>query len=225
MQILTPDLSATQEVNLLEMILRDIQRRTASMLAQMETAEIKDEDKDEQEAAFKIARDALDAAEKELAAFQPADDHPHITIGYIHPRKAGSLENRRFLAMRGGWSVKTATLAQLDELTEITREVVKYGVKGHRNMAYPFMTETVRIGSAEIAALPEELLDLYQATKVLGTGLLQVLADEVQQYNTLSEKKRQVSLSPSGTVPVNSTVRSVTPTCESGEDAQSQPKH
>jgi hypothetical protein len=218
---ITPDLGATEEVNVVEAILESTKRSAAAILEAL--AANPPEDKEEADGAVKIAQAGLDAAEKALEEFKPADDQPTVTVGYIHPRKMSSIDNQRYIALRGQWKPQTATLEQLDSLTEIAREIVRFGVKGHKNFGFDFMQEKANLGSAEVLVVPDVLLDFYQATKVLGLGILHVLADKVQEFNALSEKKSTPSLSHVGTDPVNSTAPSVTTTYESGEDAKSQP--
>ena len=97
-------------------------------------------------------------------------------------------------------------------------------MKGHKGFGFDFMQEKASLGSAEVLVVPDELLDFYQSTQVLGMKILQVLADKVQEFNALAEKKRQPSSLQSGTDQVNSTAESATTTYESGEDAKSQPR-
>jgi len=215
--LITPDLGATQEINLVAAVLEHTKATAAATLEAL-----KAQTDEESKAAVKLAQKALEAAEQSLADFNPSDDQPAVTIGYIHPRKMSSIDNQRYIALRGKWDPKTATLEQLDSLTEIAREIVRFGVKGHKNFGFPFMQEKVTIGSTEILVVADELLDAYQGTTVLGSRILQVLADEVQRYNLLAEKKRQPSSLPVGTDQANSTAESATMTYVGGEDAKSQ---
>jgi hypothetical protein len=218
---ITPDLGATEEINVVQAVLESTKKHAAATLKTLNADPPPDE---ETKAAVKIARGALNAAEMELEKFKPSDDQPIVTVGYIHPRKSDSIQNQRYIALRGKWKPETATQEQLDALTDIAREIVRWGVKGHKGFAFPFMQEKASIGSTDVLVVPDELLNAYQATTVLGTKILQVLADEVQKFNALAEKKRQPSSSQSGTDQVNLTAPSVTTSYESGEDAKSQPK-
>jgi len=215
---ITPDLGATEEINLVEAVLSNTKARARATLESLKASD----DKEAQE-AVKIAQDALEAAEKALEEFKPSDDQPKVTVGYIHPRKMSSIDNQRYIALRGKWTPETATLEQLDALTDIAREIVRYGIKGHKNFGFDFMKEKASLGSAEVLVVPDELLDFYESTTVLGARILHVLADEVQRFNVLAEKKSKASSLPAGTDQANSTAPSVTTTYESGEDAQSPP--
>jgi len=227
---ITPDLGATEEVNIVEAVLeatkesatRKLEYLTANPPKDGKTEEETEEIREAFEGIVKESQDALGAAEKALADFKPAGDQPIVTIGYIHPRKYDSIGNQRLVVFRG-WSPDEATVEQLDGLTDIAREFVRWGVKGHRNFGFSFMQEKASIGSSEVLVVPEELLDYYQATTVFGMKIIQVLASKVREYNELPEKKSTPSSLQSGTDRENSTAPSVTTTYESGEDAPSQP--
>jgi len=228
---ITPDLGATEEINIVEAVMestRDSAARKLEYLAANPPKEGKDEKETEEiQQAFdeivKEAQDALEAAEKSLADFKPADDQPCVTIGYIHPRKFDSIGNQRLVALRG-FNPDKATAEQLDSITDISRELVRWGVKGHKNFGFKFMQEKASIGSTEVLVVPEELLNFYQATTVFGVRILMLLALKVREYNELSEKKRLPSSLPVGTDQASSTAESATMTYVGGEDAKSRPK-
>ena len=227
---ITPDLGATEEVNVVEAVLeatkdsaaRKLEYLTANPPKDGKTEEETEEISTAWDAIVKEAQDALDAAEKSLADFVPADDHPIVTIGYIHPRKYDSIGNQRLVAFRG-WTPDEATVEQLDGLPDIAREIVRFGVKGHKGFGFKFFRESASIGSTDVLAVPDELLDFYQSTTVFKMKILQVLANRVREYNELAEKKRPASSLQSGTDRVTSTAGPVTTTYESSEDAQNQP--
>jgi hypothetical protein len=227
---ITPDLGATEEVNIVEAVLEATKESAARKLEYL-TANPPKEGKTEEETkeinqawdeVIKEAQEALTAAEQALAEFEPADDQPTVTIGYIHPRKYDSIGNQKLVAFRG-WTPNEATVEQLDSLTDIARELVRFGVKGHKGFGFPFMQVKAFVGSTELLATAEEVIDFYQATTVFGMKILQVLAGRVREYNELAEKKRTPSSLPAGIDPVNSTAESATTTYESGEDAKSPP--
>jgi len=196
--MLIPDLKATKEINLTRLY---FERSVDNAQFALENARTDEEKKE--------AKKILKTAQKVLKDHIPNGSDPTITIGYIPPPKLTELRNSGFVNLRdeGEFDAKTISAGFLNRTAEVSREYLRWGVRGHTNLAdVKFETETERIGSKEFEVASIETVYIYEA---MSNGLyFNWIANEVIAYNTLDESKKKQSSQPPGTQPKSSTVKS-----------------
>ena len=182
-QIIIPDTSATREVDLVRLQLESTMRR-----AELEAADPESEIQD-------LAREAAEDARQALSDLESSEEpRPTVTIGYLPSRKLSSLRNASMIARRGKFSADTATHEQLDAITDIMREYVRWGVRGHRDLGFDFESVKECIGPFEHDVASWMVVDVYERI-----GMLPDLFSVIQEYNELSQKKSKPSSCKPGT--------------------------
>ena len=173
LSILTPDVSATVRVDL-----RRVKLESDKIILR------------EVQGVDSLRDKGLRDIDEAIAGLDGAG--PTVTIGYLPAAKKTSLSHRLYALQRsqqGEWSSDA-----LDEGTEISREWLRWGLRGH-SLAVPFATEEVEYRGAKVAVAAASMVDLYERN-----GLLFALRRCVEEYNDLSAEKKTQSLLNAGIV-------------------------
>lgn len=173
--MLSLDMNKTKEVDLL---LLNMDRTIQSAKFVLEYDKSTDEEKKE-------AQQMIDDIEKKKAEYKPPDDVPAVIIGYIPAKKLSEIKHQQYDASRS----KEINAVYLDKIADLTREVVRWGIRNHVNMDPQFTSEKAMCGSREHQVASWEMVDIYEHL-----GLLEVLSRSIMEYNTLSESKKKLSL-------------------------------
>ena len=192
-QILTPDFNATVELDLVEL---DLKRTIQNADFVLSGEDISAELRTDAEVSRKAAQEALDKHNSNGTS-------PKVKIGYIPPRKLTTLRHKHYVLTRQDLKIEDATCEQLEELSDIQREYLRWGIKGHSGLDAEYKAEKDVCGPKEYNTASWDTVELYE-----GMGLLSALYTEVLVYNMLSEEKKRVSLSKPGTNPTTLTVAS-----------------
>lgn len=193
-QILIPDLSHTEWLNLIEVKLRG-EIRTAEFI-------LKGIEEGQSDFPKEDCLTILNNAKKSLEEYRPGDDSPTIAIGYIPPRKLSSL-NARFWQSVSKLDKEKNDIALAEKNTELVREFVRWGVKDHKGLKVPYAKDSEQVGPMTYPVTAWEMVDIYEAA-----GLLNQIFHEVVMFNRLGESKKKQSSSLSGTTQTNSTASS-----------------
>jgi hypothetical protein len=170
-QIITLDMAATAEFNVLERLL---EFQEATMRAALPLAP-------EHEKPAIEARLAEILADKALPL---NDGMAHVVVGYLPPAKRAELAHRTAVLFRGRQPDEYPAEA-FDAYDDIEREWIRWGVRGHRGMPFPFAQVPVQWRGKTHAVVADEVLDQYQFNDLLHP--LKVL---VEQYNRMDEEKK-----------------------------------
>jgi len=192
-RILIPDLSATQEVDILEETLKQDVDLWDAKIREAKTQE----EQDEADAAHNDAIEDLDAYRQE------PDPNALITIGYIPASKITELDFRWVEAAQGQKDLGPYNAELGIKFMNVCREYVRAGVKGWSAM------EKFDIDKA---------MDYFERNNWLYT-----LTNLVKDFNSLSEEKKTESSPKPGMNPESTTVScaEVNPTFSEQEDATS----
>lgn len=185
MQIIVPDLSATEDVDVAQLQMQyglDIANRLLERASE----------ESDKEYALGLKKEA----EEFLGSYCPPENAPTLTIGFVPPAKRSQLANRSYILDReaernnahdgeeGESEIKT-----LNDRDAQLREWIRFGVKGHRNMgSVDFESVEVDVRGRKYTVASWDMVDLYECM-----GLLYSLSDRVIRYNTLDSKKKKKS--------------------------------
>jgi len=187
-QILIADLNATERLTLVK-IHSDYGRVIGERL-------LKQDDEDAQ----KLGKELIEQAD-EWEATDQGEVVPAVVIGYV----PGPVKSRLYHEAMEISTAKERTPAVRDREDDLSREWIKYGVKGHENMAdMPFESVEETIRGRTILVASENMIELYEQS-----DLLRPLEAAIVRFNTLSEKKSAKSSSTSGEKTLTSPVIAV----------------
>ena len=193
-QVIVPDLNATEDLDVARLQIEDGVAVASALLAVAKT-----------DAERETREQDLADAEALLEAYQPGDDMPVIVIGYIPAPKRAYLVNAAAEASRSAVDGKPLTTAQMNAITDASREWLQWGVKGHRNLSgYPWNTKPASAGGREYKIAADDVVELYEQME-----LLHSLSDAVAKFNILDAKKKMKSPSTSTEETETSTVPDV----------------
>lgn len=197
--MIVPDLNKTEEKNLIELRLRNTLATAELTIKRLR----KKEQSEDIEKSIEIARRAADAAVEALEEWKPDPEDPIVDVGYIPSRKLTSIRNGMYLANRN-FNLDDCTREQLDAFDDLDREIVRWGVKGHRGLDVDYKSRQERAGAINVQVATWETVDMYERL-----GMLPALRDAVMQYNRLDDSKKKRSPSSPGTIPDSSIATSV----------------
>jgi hypothetical protein len=174
--VLVPDLTATVEIDPIAEKLRG-ELTTAPLMERGKDDKITQEDFDAAKAAH-LAR-----LNEQLEAYTASTDpKPSITIGYISPSKMTAIDNARFAASQN----KTDVEGMLNALSDSTREMVRWGVRGHDIEHAPFKSHLAKWRGQDHAVATDDMLDIYERN-----GWLHAISGAIQIYNRLGDSKKK----------------------------------
>jgi hypothetical protein len=170
-QVLTLDMAATTEIYILR------EHNLAVEIGRAEFAK-------RQEGADVAALDAKIAELRKAVDTPKGDNEPRISIGFLPPAKVSELHHRAMELFRGKDSA-TLTAVDMDASEDLAREWIRWGVRGHQGMPFPFEATPATWRGKERSLVADSTLEQYEHN-----GWLPTLERMVIQHNTLSEEKK-----------------------------------
>jgi hypothetical protein len=120
---------------------------------------------------------------------------PAVSIGFIPSRKLSGIRHRYSELDRGctkkpdgGTDYQALTAAQMDAITDMDREIVRWGVRGHRDFGFDYSTDQAEAGPLKRPVASWECVDVYERL-----GVLSALAARILRFNSLAEEKKSPS--------------------------------
>lgn len=187
-QILSEKIGFTKEVDPVRLVLE----QRVSLYENSESIETPaDKDLDEESRAVlkeKFA-EALKDAQDDLAGYEPGEDSPVVMVKLMDPAMFTDFQHRRGEIIRdmGDFSLETRRAA-----AKLNREVVGWGIAGHRNV--DVMGQKITFSSAVVEYEDEKHTVAHNRVvkEYERLGWLEALVTAVTEYNTLTvQKKRQ----------------------------------
>jgi hypothetical protein len=121
-----------------------------------------------------------------LEGIEPVGDAgPVITIGYLPPGKRNDCLYRIDKILRGK-AVENLTVEDLLENDRISRDVVAWGVRGHKIAGLDFVSATREYAGKQWQGCADSIVDIYEIN-----GWLGLIKNLVLEYNTISLAKKK----------------------------------
>lgn len=170
-QVLTLDMAATVDVYILRECNLAVEIGRAEMAKRQDGADVA----------------VLDARIAELRAavdVPKGEDEPRISIGFLPPARVSELHHRAMELFRGK-EAGALTAVDMDASADLAREWIRWGVRGHQGMPFPFEATPAVWRGKERPLVADSTLEQYEHN-----GWLPTLERLVIQHNTLSEEKK-----------------------------------
>jgi len=135
--------------------------------------------------------DGLKDAQADLAEYDPGEDAPIVMVKLMDPAMFTDFQHRHGEIVRR--SGKSPSLALRRAEVKLKREIVGWGVAGHRNVtvmsqAVPYSSVVVEYEAEKHAVTHNRVVKEYERL-----GWLDALVSAINEFNTLSDQKKRRS--------------------------------